>query len=237
MQGIFQKENTDKVLKYGIYRHLPTYEKIIRNLVSFYEKNNIISCLEMEISVKNKIFHTQDLCLRTNLRCAKDSARMEINVKKQEEIFREIQEMMGETKEGRIRWSVEVMTTEANPAEEKPVEHEDGLDWTIDECYVSYYCRYKGKDFCLITYEMLKTANRSTGEQKVKSSNMVFLPPLGMRFFDIHALLPYSIEVSNVLLDAIHRLWVMLLDMYKVDKGSIYLNVRPGTLTIEDEKN
>jgi len=30
--------------------------------------------------VKNKIFHTQDLCLRTNLRCAKDSARMEIRM-------------------------------------------------------------------------------------------------------------------------------------------------------------
>ena len=28
--------------------------------------------------MKNKIFHTQDLCLRTNFRCAKDSARMEI---------------------------------------------------------------------------------------------------------------------------------------------------------------
>ena len=40
MQGIFQKENTDKALKYGIYRHLPTYEKIIRNLVSFYIENN-----------------------------------------------------------------------------------------------------------------------------------------------------------------------------------------------------
>ena len=38
MQGIFQKENTDKILKYGIYRHLPTYEKIIRNLVSFFHK-------------------------------------------------------------------------------------------------------------------------------------------------------------------------------------------------------
>lgn len=38
MQGIFQKENTDKALKYGIYRHLPTYEKIIRNLVSFIVK-------------------------------------------------------------------------------------------------------------------------------------------------------------------------------------------------------
>ena len=39
MQGIFRKENTDKALKYGIYRHLPTYEKIIRNLVSFCIKH------------------------------------------------------------------------------------------------------------------------------------------------------------------------------------------------------
>lgn len=37
MRGIFQKENANKARKYGIYRHLPTYEKIIRNLVSFYE--------------------------------------------------------------------------------------------------------------------------------------------------------------------------------------------------------
>lgn len=44
MQGIFQKENTDKALKYGIYRHLPTYEKIIRNLVSFYLKTVEESC-------------------------------------------------------------------------------------------------------------------------------------------------------------------------------------------------
>ena len=36
----------------------------------------------MEISVKNKFFHTQDLCLCTNLRCAKNSARMEINMHK-----------------------------------------------------------------------------------------------------------------------------------------------------------
>ena len=43
MQGIFQKENTDKALKYGIYRHLPTYEKIIRNLVSFYFKKQLFT--------------------------------------------------------------------------------------------------------------------------------------------------------------------------------------------------
>ncbi|RGM76183.1 hypothetical protein DXB94_13730 [Butyricicoccus sp. OM06-6AC] len=44
MQGIFQKENTDKALKYGIYRHLPTYEKIIRNLVSFLIKEKFFVC-------------------------------------------------------------------------------------------------------------------------------------------------------------------------------------------------
>ncbi|MFQ4178499.1 hypothetical protein C3O91_03260 [Clostridioides difficile] len=35
MRNIFQKENANKARKYGIYRHLPTYEKIIINLVSF----------------------------------------------------------------------------------------------------------------------------------------------------------------------------------------------------------
>ena len=40
MQSIFPKENADKALKYRLYRHLPAYEKIIRNLVSFSNKNS-----------------------------------------------------------------------------------------------------------------------------------------------------------------------------------------------------
>ncbi|RHQ09773.1 hypothetical protein DW987_10135 [Ruminococcus sp. AM50-15BH] len=56
MQGIFQKENTDKALKYGIYRHLPTYEKIIRNLVSFYIKS--LSYFQVLCSVCEAISHT-----------------------------------------------------------------------------------------------------------------------------------------------------------------------------------
>ena len=55
MQGIFQKENTDKARKYGIYRHLPTYEKIIRNLVSFYIKITVLSKRELAKESKNKI--------------------------------------------------------------------------------------------------------------------------------------------------------------------------------------
>ena len=43
--------------------------------------------------MKNKIFHTQDLCLRTNLRCAKNSAGMEnIMAENQEKKNEEIRE-------------------------------------------------------------------------------------------------------------------------------------------------
>ncbi|MCP6807428.1 hypothetical protein NGX26_011735 [Clostridioides difficile] len=52
MQGIFRKENTDKALKYGIYRHLPTYEKIIRNLVSFSDKDKRVYYILILFSIK-----------------------------------------------------------------------------------------------------------------------------------------------------------------------------------------
>ena len=46
-------------------------------------------------------------------------------MKKQEELYHEITEMIKATKDGTLRWSVEVQTTEANPPEEKPVEEEN----------------------------------------------------------------------------------------------------------------
>ena len=61
MQGIFQKENTDKALKYGIYRHLPTYEKIIRNLVSFYIKKY---CKKLVDNTDNKKLSTSCMDLK-----------------------------------------------------------------------------------------------------------------------------------------------------------------------------
>lgn len=150
-------------------------------------------------------------------------------MKKQQELIREITELMSATRDGQVRWDLLVQTTEANDPSEKPVEVEDGVSWTIDECYVSYYCKHRGKEFCMVTYELLKTSGELTS-----SGNMIFLPPLGLRFFDLHTLLPYSVECSPVLLDAVHKLWVMLMDMHQVDKGSIYLDVRAGKTTIED---
>lgn len=70
MQGIFQKENTDKALKYGIYRHLPTYEKIIRNLVSFC--NKIYTILKLLLSTDEDDFKIANAVLRFSEMCASD---------------------------------------------------------------------------------------------------------------------------------------------------------------------
>lgn len=150
-------------------------------------------------------------------------------MKRQEELIRTLTDLISATKEQKIRWSVEVETTEANDPDLKPVEEEDGVRWTVDECYVSYYCKYKGQDFCMITYELIKTSG-----ERIQSGNMVFLPPLGVRYFDLHTLLPYSVDTSTVLLDQVHRLWVLLLDIHKADPAGIYFDIRRRSLTIED---
>jgi len=150
-------------------------------------------------------------------------------MKKPEELSRLLTELYKETKEGKIRWSLQVQTTEHNNPSEKPIEVEDGISWTVDECYVSYVCNYKGEDFCMITYEMLKTAG-----DKVQTTNLIFLPPMGIRVFHLQSLLPYAIPATNVLANQIHNLWELLLIQYKADKASVYLDVIPGTLVIED---
>ena len=150
-------------------------------------------------------------------------------MKKPEELSHQLTEMYKETKEGKLHWSLQVQTTEHNEASEKPVEVEDGVSWTIDECYASYVCQYRGQDFCMITYELIKTAG-----DKVQTTNLLFMPPMGIRAFHLQTLLPYAIPASNVLANQIHNLWELLLQQYKADHTSVKLDVLRTTLTIED---
>lgn len=150
-------------------------------------------------------------------------------MKKPEELSRLLTEMYKETKEGKLCWNIQIQTTEYNDLSQKPVEVEDNVSWTIDECYVSYVCSYKGQDFAMITYEMIKTAGEQT-----QSTNLVFLPPMGIRAFHLQTLLPYAVEASNVLTSQIHNLWELLLAQYKAKKQNIHLEAVPGTLVIED---
>lgn len=151
-------------------------------------------------------------------------------MKKQDELMRELTELIKDTKAGKIHWKVECQTTEYNPAEEKPVVEENGTSWTVDECYVSYYCEHHGKEFLMISYEMI----HSCGDKK-KTSNLIFLPPMGIRVFDIHTLLPYSVEVSQMLAYDVHMLWLTILEEYRRNPELIQLDANPRKLTIEGE--
>jgi hypothetical protein len=150
-------------------------------------------------------------------------------MKKEEALSKELTELYQETKDGKIFWNLSVQTTEHNPPEQKPKETEDGIVWTVDECYVAYDCSYKGKDFHMITYEMIKTA-----EDKVTTTNLIFLPDEGMRYFNLHTLLPHSVTASATLISQVHNLWELLLQMYKNNPESVGLSVSEGTLVIED---
>lgn len=150
-------------------------------------------------------------------------------MKREEELLKQLTEMTKETKAGRLKWEVICQTTEYNDPETKPQVEEDDILWTVDECYVSYRCEYKGKEFLMITYEMIHTAGDA-----VKTTNLVFMPPLGIRYFDIHTMLPYAVETNNMLTYQIKTLWEMLLAMYKANPESVKLDVSERVLTIED---
>ena len=150
-------------------------------------------------------------------------------MKKTEELVKQLTDMVKDTKAGKVHWNVICQTTEYNDADSKPTVEEDGVSYTVDECYVSYHCEYKGKEFLMITYEMLHTAG-----DKVKTTNLVFLPPLGIRYFDIHTLLPYSVETTQMLTYQVHALWTLLLDMRKANPDSVTMDVSERILTIED---
>lgn len=149
-------------------------------------------------------------------------------MKSEKQLIKELTDMVKETSKGKLKWKVEGQSTEYNETSKRPTVVEDDITWTVDECYTSFECKYKGEDFVMITYEMIHTA----GDLK-KTTNLVFLPPLGIRYFDLRTLLPYSINASQILTFEIHNLWMMLLDMYKKDPESVDLDMSPRELTIE----
>ena len=147
---------------------------------------------------------------------------------KTNELLRNLSEMIKATKAGGLQWDIKCSTKEYNAPEDKPVVVEEGISWTVDECYVSFHCEYKGKEFLLITYEMIHSAG-----DKNRTTNLVFLPPLGIRYFDINVLMDYAIETDQMLVYEIHRLWLTLIEEYQTNQGRIRLDVDERKLTID----
>lgn len=145
-----------------------------------------------------------------------------------EELSKTLQNMRRETEDGRLKWRIDVQTTEGN--EEKYAVTEDGKTWTVDECYVSYLCNYRGSEFCMITYEMIKTCGA-----QVRTINYLFLPPLGVRLFSLHTLLPHSVETDSVLIAQVHALWEALIVLKKKGSGQVEFHIAEASVNVEED--
>lgn len=144
------------------------------------------------------------------------------------ELTQTLIKMQKDTLEGKLKWHLNIQTTEAN--EEKYTVEEEGKTWTVDECYVEYLCNYRGNEFCMITYEMIKTS----GEQ-VRTNNYIFMPPLGIRLFSLHTLLPHSIEVNPMLVSQVHTLWETLMGLVKKKSSQVELHITEASVHIEED--
>lgn len=152
-------------------------------------------------------------------------------MKKSAELLKKLPDLVKETKENKLQWKIEFQTTEYNDPSEKPTEQIDGKDWLLDECFVSYHCEYKGKEFLLITYEQI-----ASFEDKKKSYNLAFVPPIGNRFFDVDLLAPYAVELDQMLAYEIHMLWLTILEKLKEHSKNITIDVSPRDSAVENKQ-
>lgn len=118
--------------------------------------------------------------------------------------------LIKETGKGNISWKLQIETTDdlSDDMKEK-IPEEDG-EYIIDECFVSYECTYQRKDFRLISYEHVMTKGDTT-----RMTALLFLPPEGLRYFDVAVLAPYAIDNNSMLSGRVHTLFQLLMDMHK----------------------
>ncbi len=131
-----------------------------------------------------------------------------------------LEEMIQETKKGHLDWLIELQSTDGLAPSLKQRITEDDKEWVVDECFISFYCKYHGKDYLMITYEHIK----QHGDQ-VRSDNLIFMPPLNIRYFDVGILSPYIVDADAVLLDRFHQLWLLMLDSSKKKDGHVTFKV------------
>lgn len=131
-----------------------------------------------------------------------------------------LDELMKETKRGHLNWSMQIETTDDLDASLKEKLTQDGVEWLVDECFVEYSCTFRGQDFCMISYEHVLTH-----ESQTRMTCLIFLPPLGVRFFDVAELAPYAVTADARLTGRVHMLFEMLLSLYRTDPTRCRLQV------------
>ena len=136
-----------------------------------------------------------------------------------ENLVTRLEQMTQDTAKGHLKWDIEIRTSEYRPLAEKPVVEADGKQWMVDEIYVDYHCVYHKEEFAMITYENVETSG-----DEVRSTNMVYLPPLGVRCFNMDRLAPYAVQTSASCMQAVHQLWETILAVRKQNPQQIMIN-------------
>ena len=150
---------------------------------------------------------------------------------KPESLATELDDLISMTKKGTQKWNITMQTTEKMEDTLKDhITDDDGKIWCIDECYTDFSCTYLGNPFHLISYENIQTCGSN-----VKSNNLLFIAPDGMRRFQLDFLAPYNIQNSAVLTYKVHDLWTLALAEYK--KGNSKINFTVSEPSLEDLEN
>ena len=68
----------------------------------------------------------------------------------------------------------------------------------------------------MISYERILTKGET-----VRSNALIFLPPEGLRYFDIAVLAPYAVDNNAILSDRVHNLFVTLMDLHREGASQI----------------
>ena len=136
----------------------------------------------------------------------------------------QLDDLINMTKKGRVEWDVRVKTTEHLADDQKDHIEEEGRNWTIDEVYILFSCQYLNNPFHLISYELLKTSGKD-----VRSNNLLFMAPNGMRLFQLDYLAPYNVACTPQLVARIHTLWLMILEGAKSGNPKIHLDASEPT--------
>ncbi|MCR5468523.1 MAG: hypothetical protein K6F37_06145 [Lachnospiraceae bacterium] len=148
---------------------------------------------------------------------------------REEELVRKFKLLMDETSKGKIKWDIQVQTTEYN--ENKYTEtDDDGVEWTIDECYVNYFTEDVDPAFNMITYEMIRTSG-----SECHTTTFVFFPPLGIRYFNLRTLFPYSVKADSMVTQSVHMLWNQLLALAKKNDPNIKIDANESEISVEDD--
>lgn len=141
-------------------------------------------------------------------------------------LAKQIRDMTKQTMMGKMRWNVEIHTTDADT--DKVRVKEDGKEWVVDECFTSFACQYQNQDFCMITYEVIKTY-----EGQVRSNNMVFMPPAFQRVFDLNMLISHMVDMDQVLAANIHKLYEEIYQLHKKGDPKIIWSVKGSAQNAE----